>query len=686
MLFKLLSTKHLDPLYSNVIRFKTEQQRYNFFLKHCNFQLDKWDEYKTLNYAPLNDTSIILTMEIDANDGLYYENDGLVDYFLSKYNYCVGCVFSDTEVYYYKFYFIKNVEILNVNTARVYLELDIFTTYLDVLNNPFENSSVYVKRKHCKRFDSNGNLIWKDAVLGDDLDIKFDAQVIKKVESCEIDYLKSFQPFSKTVYSIRDGTNVNVGLSQTDIDNFNNLLNTCGWLYFFFSDDPSELFSTNVHRCSIGNVNTGLYVFAIPINTNFKIFNPYADDVIDNVIFYDASEKVIGGGVYDIFRNSSSLVAVQFSRISPFMPNRDYSSIDTRMGLENFNYPFLLKYNNEIYLNTFTNSRVTGNYENEIQVSYLDGLKNACISILRMNNELFESLEIVNDIPKNVTISNDNLYKYSYEPKLWCSPYFKMGLKSNESQDVFFNPLILNSNYRVIINRTISPVNEKVYATLVSNTSSIYDNYNKNNVGLFTTNTNELTTSSSAYKDWWARNSSAMVTGLAIPLVNDTFKSAFSGFQGGGAAGAVVGGVTTAINTVNDFVGNQINLKDTPDSIKNKGNNGYFEYSRKNNNQSYQLLITQYELIESEKKQVYDYFYRYGYQVNRLEKWLNLFTRSRFNYIKLADEQLTSKMNINLSNNLKLIISNIFNNGLTIWEYKTWDTYGFNLTNENKEI
>ena len=184
---------------------------------------------------------------------------------------------------------------------------------------------------------------------------------------------------------------------------------------------------------------------------------------------------------------------------------------------------------------------------------------------------------------------------------------------------------------------------------------------------------------SDKFKEYKATNQNYQITGQAIPIVTGTLGGTVAGakFAGvyGAVGGALVGLGTSALKVHTNFD----NMKNSPNSIKLKGQQIAIDNKVKNKF----FNIEHNTLRETDLIQANLYFYEYGYNISEIDNISNFFTRSSFNYIQLEDCEKDVHALIN--KNVLDIIIKALNNGVRFWTKSHYETNKFKYTTNNLE-
>lgn len=176
----------------------------------------------------------------------------------------------------------------------------------------------------------------------------------------------------------------------------------------------------------------------------------------------------------------------------------------------------------------------------------------------------------------------------------------------------------------------------------------------------------DLPLMSDAYLEYIAQNKASATSGMAVAGTQFLGNLAIGGLTGGlGIAVAGSQALNFAGQVANEMLKRE-DLKQTPDTIKNAGNNGLFTLTS-----NYEgLNVNIYSITEEYRNKIYNFFFHYGYKANEFKK-PNIRSRYYFNYIKVIGANLKT----NIDSEYKNELATIFNNGITIWHYRNASTF-----------
>lgn len=262
----------------------------------------------------------------------------------------------------------------------------------------------------------------------------------------------------------------------------------------------------------------------------------------------------------------------------------------------------------------------------------------------------------------NATIND--LKNIEYESKLYTSPYYYYKLIYQDNEQPIYNEFLTNDKNINLKGKLSSngATKLKIYADEYNNDTG---NYLQPNEYLNLVVDNELPLRTDAYAQYLRNNS---VSARAGVLTNITSNIA-GGIIGYASTGSVLplisAGISSAQNIASDLIKKQ-DLKQTPDTIKNIGFDVTYWFA---DNQIFPRFEC-YGIQEQFKQKIFNYFYRYGYQCNDFKK-PNVRSRYYFNYIKTIGANIKT----NIDADYRTEIEDIFNKGVTIWHYRTNDTF-----------
>ena len=707
----------LSPTYRNAIRFTSATQINNFLVQYSSFYSASGTgtQYTEINFEFRDGIETIVNVPIKA-DGATTAQSRIPFYLGCNYLHVIDDTQSSAEQKPF-FYFIKRARMISAEVVEYSVELDIFTTYVKDITI---TQPILTERKHSNRFykktegeDEYNYFRPEDVILGDELDGQFKALLPKTIDQMYINYFDDNSTFEN------DDLRLEV----------NDALNDTLWLYAFITppeDDPVGSTINNQGAIAGASVfDTGVRVLFAPfkkmILRNTKLTTPVNEDwsanILLNMVNSDTAfnARVLSLRVspispfnnrFNFFDDEDSTIdfvdisGVDYLRINYEGPSTSNNHSDTffPQTLSNTNR------NLRLVRTGFGSTSSTWGNDN----SPMLGLQRYSSLALDEDDNITKLVSTTNyttDLVKILTASlptNATNKSLTYEPKLHTLPYKRMEMmtaysspkelneiyfaKSNEPNDLRFQvndmPSVLAQKYTY----QIDPLLDNVY----------YLNMIRTNNALVGNNIYELPIRSDQFANYVANHSNYLLTGLAIPLAQSGI-----GIVAGLASGrpnAGINAVATGANAVLDAVSFGLKLDDlnrAPDSVKATGNDFIHDYA--DHYDFFGLKIINYELTDQQKKMVFDYFYRYGYRVNRECFWdipANkghdaLFNRSRFNYIKTNDDDIFRKIGSSGTRPIpiraKEIFASVLNKGITMIEASNTGTTTIANFGEDKE-
>ena len=274
------------------------------------------------------------------------------------------------------------------------------------------------------------------------------------------------------------------------------------------------------------------------------------------------------------------------------------------------------------------------------------------------------------DLDPNLSINN--LKNSQYETKLKSYPYSYIQLTDYKSNPLVVKPELLKFYDGIDFGNVV----KYIQSIGIQNKTKIYvEDYNINDKGKeFNTINNtidELPILNSAYLDYMSRNKASATTGFAINtglnFLTGSIRTVvgLSGKNPFAISNAIsdIGGLA---NSISSHLHKMQDLKNTPDSVRESGNNAEFDIMDRN----YQIVFSRFVLKLEFFKKLFNYFYRYGYACNNF-KLPDIRSRYYFNYIQSPDMCIDSGIDNEYINKIK----QIYRDGITIWHYRDENTF-----------
>jgi hypothetical protein len=674
------STKHnlLSPDYSVGIKFQYTAHKTAYLVDLDNRYVATPSSatlyYQEINFDYNNISNGVVRWVVETDSEF---NSYLHSSYLHMYD-------SGRLISYY--YFIKNVKVLRDNVLEYSLELDVLTTYLDQI---YFDGDLFVERHHCNRFyPLSGKYCFNylEAILGDELDNKFDAQ---SVNSSSLTY-------RKPIYF-------------TGQDNLNTTINNQLWMYVWLLPTTSNKATTKIRMNPTKidtSIDTGLQCYVAPIG-NGQLINTYTIPTT-----YQWNARYLYDYVMRDTTINTRLVSVKISPYAPFNRYSGYQSAspqfifkpaasNTRLDLEFEDTDSTTDYvfgNGNQY--TITGSGTGSNWLPTLTPAYRF-LAIGWISSTHSNTatDFLNTGNFGIGVPYDFTAPTNHMTKnFNYEPKLWMSPYYRFNYHHKFDTAKSLNPAYVRRN-KISMNIIDSVLAHEQKTTIEilpeTPTTSQYINEKETNRASTEVNSYEVLTASNKYAEYIANHKNHLISGIAQPVITQLGVGAGISAMTGNPMPIISAGISAGATTFS-HLSKLSDLNASPDTIRNTGNNVLHDINIERANLGIRTYNTELQLRE--KDQVLDYYYMYGYRINMYKTWENqsafnekaIFTRSRFNYIKTNDNEIASKMKcyLPISMKLKQKIQQILNNGIRLinsGETATITNNNAKLVNENVE-
>ena len=610
------------------------------------------------------------------------------------------------------YYFITAINQSNIDTYTLSLELDVIMTYGDDFLEGMQNVPVFTKRKHCRRYYQNF-LHSRDYKNGESSFANIKPNIVKEKYPFQID--------------LRDNS------ATTYISQFEDVL----WVYIT-TEIVDDLKSTPAieGRYMYGS-NGCLNPFSVvcfPLNKTLRL-------IVNNVGVYE-----IGG--IECFRKLVNQGSYKSAKILPFPPfHRIPSDIAVSSGEHGYAIDFSCSLvntaNEEIYLKSdltegrlFFNSVANGgsyafSFGNNL-VKNGDDILNSLLAhtfVIRSQEHMeyaYLPLTPIDVSKPNISILTSRFY----DPKLLFSPFTKYVMSSTGSDELEFyvellvslTPYTYATDYKINL-KTVTTAYAGDYSIFsyitpprtISNYA--FKDYKWAKVGLSSTpnyvypvGENALDVFKSTQSETFYQSKIASgvtsgltigggiaMTGVGIGMVASGGASPFGVGMIATGIGAIASGTASMVDTIKSTNAKVEDLKNTPDSINISGSNYAHDYTMNTNGLLPYILV--YECSPVVKNSANDWFYRYGYEVAR-DCYFNsyipneqptnaddtsLFGRTIFNYIQI-NEDITTKIRSDIPMIAKQKLSNIFNQGITLWTFLGFASlYGDSETSETTQ-
>lgn len=528
--------------------------------------------------------------------------------------------------------FITGKEYVNQSTTRLFLEVDVFQTYMF----EYELKQSFVTREHQNRFDTSGKMLFnrepENLEIGSEYDVKSKEKILD---------IENGDPNLIWVELIASQPLAQGSFSSSDPTTYKNLCMPC-----------KEL-----------SVNLGVYVYLFPyqINGGKRFFT------------IDGTGSIVSLNVVNLEDIISASTALLSKRILHYCP--------IKYTLEDHDNGYLIKFPSgyqqgvtpttpgaDMRVVTANNTNFGGIDLSSIEGFYLNLYRIDEDNVNDTLQKTFKPLAV--DIS---TLSIDNVKNIENEPKLKSYPFTYNQVTDNQS-----SPLkILNENIT-----SEMPLKYRQSIGIQSKSKLFVDNYNGDNGKFYNAINNtiaELPLLNDAFISYMASNKASATTGVALNVGMGVATLGLGVLTGGiGLIAGVGASMSIGQRIAGDLIKKQ-DLKDTPDTIRQAGNNAEFDIIDNN----FVVEFSKMEIKSQFKQKAFDYLFNYGYLANAF-KVPNTKSRYYFNYIKTLGVNLKANLNNDIIEKLK----SIYENGVSIWHFRNAETFKgiFNYDYENLEM
>ena len=582
---------------------------------------------------------------------------------------------------YYYYYFITSINQINVDTYTLSLELDVLMTYQDEFLQGMKDVPVFTNRKHCHRYTSNGLVPYcADFKTGDDTYAGVKPSIIKN--KYQLNY------------------------SSSAMKNLKGIM----WLYIccdYLKGDDDPVLET-LYVCN--HKTYPLSMMAIPLNVDELIYsNPEGTKMVtyNKTMLQHAIASLINDG------------SVHGAKVSPYPPfTRDaevlYNSSTKTLSIISSVTDVITSSVLNIYeMHCSSNKFWYGSETLASSNTFIDLLCSGCILVKEQLNQVYSydihtpsTLGFVNNSAPSIL---SNRYQ---DPKLLFAPFKKyvLGTQYSTTSYEFFPELVFcdkactsSGSYFQFSTFATAYIGDNNFYTYVYSSNGSYNNYQYERIGLASsvnyvfpcgTNALDVFNATQAQAFYQSKTASGITSGLTIAggIASTAIGAGLIASGGGSPVGiglvatgamGIASGIAGEVNNAKSITAKKEDLKNTPDSINVSGSNFIIDDTITEGTTGGLPYILVYETTNVIKENANDFFYTYGYQVARecyfnteLKVNLtangfvdnNLFGRTIFNYIQI-NEDITNKINAEIPLIVKQKLSNIFNNGITIWNF-----------------
>ena len=675
----------LDSSYENPILFKNVKNGFNGnalltslspleFLSQYDNSVNNLDTYIKINFR----YGSTLTTRVVVNLSFLTPSEASTIY---DCNYCVVRQEENPKLPTMLFYFINNMSFeKGVSTITLDLELDVFTT-----NNKWslDTSEVMTARQHVDRFKNEATFNCEEALLPDIIDSQFNANIISKNQK-----LRNNDYTYLMVY-------LSLNTPRTELVNVQN-----------------DTLDNGTLKCLTTKVNT----ITSNNSTTYKGYNlPYMVGFLplsaNNSVTWKAPNYATTG-TYDVYyENNNKKLYAKGKKISEIL-------IDN---------PYVLATQVVNFSKTFMNELLSNNENVQVVILDKDGEYTATSPHYYYHIApllCFTKLDISSLIPNTSYIKNKNVIFENFygldislntpllkdkrlEPKLYASPFAYFVLNGASYKGMALEPLGVGNDLEIIETFVPTPLVNGNYYTI---NSGIYSNTKANFMTISPYITNEIPTVNNKYQEFLATQKNSYAQGVTMSYFNNAIgvgssivSSIVSGSTGSpiGVASGIISGVQSATNLIAkpfEVSSKMKDLKQTPSKITSSNYDIYSVVGITDLSMRFNYIT----MLDSEQNKVFDFFFRFGYQVERATapqitsnditintgdytKHPALFNRRIFNYIKL-DQDITNELKspTGLSQAIRNKFNAILNRGCRLWNVTSTTKY-LDFSYENYE-
>jgi len=397
------------------------------------------------------------------------------------------------------------------------------------------------------------------------------------------------------------------------------------------------------------NVHTGLYVYLFPVYKYNTIEN--SNFTLTGTITYGTVQEQVTHSIWGAFQlpymmKSTAIISYRVLPYSPVKCTITNIISSSSTGI-NVNIPDGCKWV------TVNNTDFGG-----VNMATVGGYVINLVSVTPENANY--NIGVIEKPAPLPIPSISNQRNKRYEPKLNTYPYNYIMLTDYQSQPLIVKKELLDTNKDVMYVQSVGAFHKsKIYLNNYNGDYGKYYNTVNNTIS-------ELPLLNDAYLNYIAQNKASATAGVAVNVATGV-ASLGLGLATGGIG--LVAGLGMALSQ-GQQIANQVikmqDLKDTPDSLRQTGNNAEFDIADDNIGVVGLSLTIKTEFMEK----LYNYLYHYGYKCNNF-KVPNTRSRYYFNYIKT----IGATLNTNIDTEWTEKIKQVYDNGVTIWHYRDANTF-----------
>lgn len=621
-------------------------------------------------------------------------------------NYCIVKQSENNKLPSVLFYFINGISFeRGVASPILDLELDVFTTFFRELT--FNHNQVMCERFTADRYTNGENkdqFGCEEALHGDMIDGQFNANVLKN--SIPIDENAKYLIVYLSLNAPTLETNEMTSTGYSD-------LNKCKYLAYI-NKTPNK---DNLEE--LKGIPLPYQIAIIPLASTNTLKFKFQDTLNPSPDYSSEIYYCIDKFAYSKQANNSDYIN-QNKYISKLIKS-EYV-LGMQVVNKKFNLPNVISCtteNEDFKICTMLEQQITLGSQQPLIYNCVEPLlvlKSNAIDNIGLDNFTFSKNDILKYFYSNFSASdNYGLKKIYLEPKLYTSPYSHLVLSGASYKALEINTLLAFDNNTLSISKLFTP-NPNISGVSWVINSGTYKYTRENYMTMSPTMSSEIPKVNSAYQEFLTSQKNSYYMGVALSYFNNLL-------QLGGAVGNTFSGISNNVPTSTfsgilsgvGAIGNMIatpfqvnakmkDLKNTPDRL----NSNNFDVYSVVGVTDLRTRFNVYQLLDTEQQQVFDFYYKFGYQCEKLLNvgldnptaiYMNtsktdlklgerqtLFNRILFNYVKVKQDITNDFSGEYLSQEIRNKFNELFNRGIRIWNIQETLEYKFlDFTLENSE-
>lgn len=621
-------------------------------------------------------------------------------------NYCIVKQNDNNKLPSVLFYFINGISFeRGVASPILDLELDVFTTFFRELT--FNHKQVMCERFTADRYTSGKNkdeFGCEEALHGDMIDGQFNANVLKNSIPIDDDAKYLIVYLSLNAPTLETNEMTSTGYSD---------LNKCKYLAYINKtpnkDNLEELkgipLPYQIAIIPLGSSNTLKFIFQDELQPT----HDYSSEIYYCIDKFAYSKQANNSYYINQNKYISKLIKSEYV-------------LGMQVVNKKFNLPSFIRCttkNEDFKICTMLEQQITFGTQQPLNYNCVEPLlvlKSNAIDNIGLDNFTFTKNDILKYFYSKFEPSNNyGLKKIYLEPKLYTSPYSHLVLSGASYKPLEINTLLAFDDNTLSISKLFTP-NPNISGVSWVINSGTYKYTRENYMTMSPTMSSEIPKVNSAYQEFLTSQKNSYYMGVALSYFNNLLQlggavgNTFSGISNN-VPTSTFSGILSGVGAVGNMVATpfQVNakmkdLKNTPDRL----NSNNFDVYSVVGVTDLRTRFNVYQLLESEQQQVFDYYYKFGYQCEKLLNvgldntnviYMNtsktdlklgerptLFNRILFNYVKVKQDITNDLSGDYLSQEIRNKFNELFNRGVRIWNIQETLEYKFlDFTLENSE-